>query len=148
IQETISKNQEQISVKRDQLEKAKKLKNESQFLTEKQYGFQEENLRLSAAREQALERMETAGKTLQNAEKELLDLHEQYTNIAAEAASFMTRFDLTFSLENGSVLLHELRQRAHRFSAQTEALQQTRLHAAEAEGTLQKFLATQQEKEK
>ncbi|HSI90210.1 MAG TPA: hypothetical protein VK927_03790, partial [Adhaeribacter sp.] len=139
----ISVCQAQLSKKKMQLETVKKAKEQLQFLTEKQYRLQEETLRQTAAKDQASERQKTAATALQNAEKELLDLQEQYAGIVADAASFTSRFGLTFSAEKGSVLLQELRQMAQTFTAQQEALQQTKIQVAEAEGNLQKVEATQ-----
>ncbi|MFC5271901.1 SbcC/MukB-like Walker B domain-containing protein [Adhaeribacter terreus] len=147
ISEAISECQAQLGKKKIQLESVKKANQQAQFLTEKQYRLQTETLSATSVKEQASERQKTAEETLQNAEKELRDLQEQYTNIAAEAASFTNRFGMTFSVEKGNVLLQELRQRAQQFSSQTEALQQTQLRAAEAAGNLQKVEATQLQKQ-
>ncbi|MBK0403953.1 AAA family ATPase [Adhaeribacter sp. BT258] len=147
ISEAIAANQAVLATNKVQLENVKKANQQMQFLTEKQYRLQTETLTTTSVKEQALERQKTSEETLQNAGKELHDLHEQYANIAAEATSFANRFGLTFSVEKGSVLLQQLRQRAQQFSSQTETLQLTQLRVAEAEGNLQKVEATQSQKQ-
>jgi exonuclease SbcC len=147
LQEAITDCRKQLSAKKIQLEKSKKTKQQAQVLTEKQYRLQEENLRETSGKEQALERQQNAEISLQNAEKELRERQEQYTNIAAEAASFTARFGLTYSAENGSVLYQDLRRKAQYYSEQNAALQETQIRAAEAEGNLRKFEATQNQKQ-
>ncbi|KAA9340532.1 SbcC/MukB-like Walker B domain-containing protein [Adhaeribacter soli] len=139
--------QEELQAKKQKLEKVRQARNQAQVLTEKQYRLQNEMVSQTAIKEQASERKQHAEQTLQKAEAELLDLQEQYTNIAAEAASFTMRFGFTFSAEKGSVLLQELKQQAQTYAQQTEALQQTQLRLTEAEGKLQKTEATQQQKQ-
>jgi exonuclease SbcC len=147
ISEAIAACHVQLSTKKVQFENVKKAKQQAQLLMEKQYRLQTETLTATSIKDQAAERQRSAESTLQNAEKELFDLQEQYTCIAAEATSFAARFGLSFSAEKGSVLLQELQQRALHFSAQSEALQQTQVRAAEAEGNLQKIVATLHEKQ-
>lgn len=147
ISAEIAAAQKEFSAVKQQLETVKKLRQQLQLLTEKQYRAQTELVSYASGKEQALEREQNAANLLENAEKELLDLQEQYNQIVTEAASFTSRFGLTFEAEKGSVLRQELRQMAQTYAAQAEDLQRTQLAVSEAEGNCRRSEAMQAEKQ-
>lgn len=148
IAEEISETKKQLAEQKQLLENVKKLRQQLQVSTEKQFRLQTELVSQNSLKVQAFERQQNATTSFENAEKELLDLHQQYTQIVAEAGSFTSRFGLTFSAEKGSVLLQKLWHMVQTFVSQTEALQRTQLQVSEAEGNQQKFEAMQGEKQK